>query len=321
MNANFIGSPQSWKPAALWVFGALLIKTSIALAVAQGTAPESPPLAGFVHPEAQASTQWLQDHLRDPGVRIVDARLGQSDAAFATGHIPGAVRVSPLADLRDTTKTNVSLAPTQGQFEDLMGRLGISNTNTVVVYDVEGGLWCARLWWLLRYYGHDDAKILDGGLGKWRLEDRPLENNVTQPARSAFRAQARPELRATIDQVRNAVGKTNVVILDALPVEQFSGKQPLMRGLPAGHIPSARNVPAPSNLNEAGQLMAAEKLMAIYAKAGVDRDTPAIAYCGGGYYAAFTCYVLHQLGYGNVRLYDGSWAEWVAEGGAVETGP
>ncbi len=312
-----------WRAAAaLSIFSTLLVATSpvFGVAHAQGAEP-SAPLTGFAHPEALASTQWLQEHLGDAALRIVDARFGQSDFVFASGHIPEAVKVSPLADLKDTTKTNVSVAPTKSQFEELMGRVGISNTNTVVVYDVEGGLWCARLWWLLRYYGHNDAKILDGGLGKWRLENRPLETNVTQAARSVFHAQVHPELRATIEQVRNAVGKTNVVILDALPAEQFSGKQALMRSRPAGHIPSARNVPAPSNLNEAGRLLPAEKLTAMYAKIGVDRDTPVIAYCGGGYYAAFTCYVLHQLGYANVRFYDGSWAEWIAEGGAIETGP
>lgn len=259
--------------------------------------------------------------MRDPAVRIVDARFGQSDPGFRSGHIPGAVQVHPLTDLRDTTRSNLYPVPTPAQFEALMNRLGISNTNTVVVYDAEGGLWCARLWWLLRYYGHRDAKLLHGGLNKWRLENRPLESTVTQPVKSAFRAQAQPELRATVSQVRDAVGKTNVVILDALPADHFIGKQPMMPGLPAGHIPSAKNVPAPSNLDAAGQLMPAEKLAAMYSQAGITRGIPVITYCGGGYYGAFTFYVLYQLGYENVRLYDGSWAEWISEGGAVETGP
>ena len=95
----------------------------------------------------------------------------------------------------------------------------------------------------------------------------------------------------------------------------------MMPGLPAGPIPSAKNVPAPSNLDAAGQLMPAEKLAAMYAQAGVTRGIPVITYCGGGYYSAFTFFVLYQLGYENLRLYDGSWAEWISEGGAVETGP
>ena len=285
------------------------------------TPPGTVPPTGLVHPEALASTQWLEEHLRDPAVRIVDARFGQSESGFSSGHIPGAVRVSPLTDLRDTTRTNVHVAPAPAQFEALMSRLGIARTNTVVVYDAEGGLWCARLWWLLRYYGHPDAKLLHGGLGKWRRENRPLEDTVRQPVRSAFRAQAHPELRATFDQVREAVGQTNIIILDALPGDQFSGKQPVMPGLPAGHIPSAKNVPAPSNLASNGELLAPEKLAAMYGQAGVTRSVPVITYCGVGYYGAFTFYVLYQLGYENVRLYDGSWVEWISKGGAIETAP
>ena len=173
----------------------------------------------------------------------------------------------------------------------------------------------------LRYYGHQEVKLLHGGLGQWRLEKRPIEETNALPPVSAFRAQAHPELRATIGHVRDAVGKTNVVILDALPADHFSGKQPMMPGLLAGHIPSAKNVPAPSNLDAAQQLLPAGKLAGMYAQVGANRGTPIITYCGGGYYGAFTTYVLYQLGYENVRLYDGSWAEWISEGGAVETGP
>jgi hypothetical protein len=134
----------------------------------------------FAHPEALASTQWLEQHLGDASVRIVDSRYQQSDAAFRSGHIPGAVMVDPFTELRDPTLAPLALVPTPAQFEALMSRLGVSNTTTVVVYetgDGPWGPWCGRLWWALRYYGHEDAKLLHGGLEKWRRELRTTGKN------------------------------------------------------------------------------------------------------------------------------------------------
>ena len=275
------------------------------------------------HPDSLASTPWLEEHLSDPSLRIVDARFPQSDAAFQSGHIPGAVKVDPLTDLADPAERPLLLVPSVGQFEALMSRLGIGNRTTVVVYDTEGGLWCARLWWAFRYYGHQEVKLLEGGWRKWQLERRPIETQVTHPTASAFRAQAHPELRATLAEVQAAVGRTNVILLDALSANQHLGKLADMPSLPAGHIPSAKNVPAPSNLDATNGMLRwpLEKLAALYAEAGVTPDKRIITYCGGGYYGAFNLFVLYQLGYDDVRLYDGSWLEWVSRGGKIETGP
>ena len=271
-------------------------------------------IPAFAHPETLASTQWLEQHLQDPSVRIADCRYPQSDAAFTSGHIPSAVKVDPLADLADPTwqGQGIYFVPTPAQFQTLMGRLGVSNTTTVVVYDTDGGLWCARLWWALRYYGHEDVKLLHGGLMKWRLELRPLETAVVLPPSASFQAVAHPELRATFEEVQAAIGNTNTVILDALPQETHT----------AGHIPSAKNVPAPSNLDANYLLrLPPETLALTYVQVGVTTNKQVITYCGGGYYGAFDLFVLHQLGYPNVRLYDGSWAEWTSRGGAIVTGP
>lgn len=294
-----------------------------ALTQAQGTGDLSdrkqPTLA---HPEALASTQWLEDHLRDPALRIVDARYPQSDAAFQKGHIPGAVKVDPLQDLADPTQRPLLMVPSVGQFESLMSRLGISNSTSVVVYDTHGGLWCARLWWALRYYGHQNVKLLHGGLRQWQFERRPLETELTRPTTSTFRAQAHPELRATRKDIEAAIGTSNVIILDALSANQHTGKQPDMPDWLAGHIPSAKNVPAPANLDLTNHvLLPPEELAALYQQAGVTPDKAIITYCGGGYYGAFSLFVLYQLGYQNVRLYDGSWMEWISVGGQIETGP
>lgn len=281
---------------------------------------ESP---GFAHPEALASTQWLENHLGGSDLRIVDARYPQSDTAFQGGHIPGAVKVDPLTDLLDPASSPLMLVPTAAQFEALMSRLGISNTTTVVVYDLEGGLWCARLWWALRYYGHQPVKLLNGGLLKWQQELRPLEKTVIRPGAATFRAQAHPKLRALLSEVRAAMGNTNMMILDALSADHHTGKTSDMPGLPAGHIPSAINFPAPGNLDPASKMLRLppEKLSALHEAVGLKPDKTVITYCGGGYYGAFSLFVLHQLGYEDVRLYDGSWLEWTAKGGSIATGP
>jgi thiosulfate/3-mercaptopyruvate sulfurtransferase len=268
----------------------------------------------FAHPEALASTQWLERHLGDPSVRIVDCRYPQSDSAFKSSHIPGAVKVDPIVDLVDPrwTSSGFYFVPTPAQFQSLMSRLGIGNATTVVVYDTDGGLWCARLWWALRYYGHENVKLLQGGLGKWKTELRPVETTVVLPPVASYQAVAHPELRALLAEVQAAVGNTNILLLNALPADQYA----------AGHIPSSKSVPAPSNLDAYYQLrLPPEILVAAYGQVGATTNKQIITYCGGGYYGAFALFALHQLGYPMVKLYDGSWAEWVSRDGRTETGP
>lgn len=277
------------------------------------------PPPGFAHPEALASTAWLEQHLNDPDLRIVDCRYPQSNAAFNAGHIPGAAKLDPF-EITDPSATPRNLVPTKAQFEGLMSRLGIANSTTVVVYDTDGGLWCARLWWALRYYGHENVKLLHGGLDEWRKELRPIEKAVVAPARSVFQAEPHPEWRATFTDVQAAIGSPTTVILDALLEEYHTGKAPILPGLPAGHIPSAKNVPAPSDLDANDLLRSPGVLIASHTRAGVTPDKEIITYCGGGYYGAFALFVLYQLGYEHIRLYDGSWADWIPRGGAIEEG-
>ncbi len=269
--------------------------------------------AEFAHPEALASTQWLEEHLADASLRIVDARYPQSLAAFKTGHIPGAVMVEPLADLSDPTQPGLAMVPTVKQFERLMQRLGVSNDSIVVVYDTEGGPWCARLWWALRYYGHNEVKLLDGGFKKWQLESRPVQKEITSPPAASFKAEVRPELRVLMADVQKAIGQTNVLIIDARPTSYYID----------GHIPSAKCVPAPSNLDPrtCALLRPVQRLVSLYQRAGLQPGKRVITSCGGGYYGALDLFVLFQLGYENVSLYDGSWMEWSTRGGAVEKGP
>ncbi|MHB8683692.1 MAG: sulfurtransferase [Dehalococcoidia bacterium] len=292
----------------------------------------TPPVAEYKHPEALATTEWLAAHLDDPAVRVVDMRYSvaadsggsfrgvSGRAAYHHGHIPGAAFVDVMSDLADPEAPLNILSP--GRFEALMGGLGIGSASTAVVYDDSGGTWAARLWWALRYYGHDAAKILDGGLTRWTREGRPLETRTPTPPPATFRARPRPALRATCDEVVQAIGRRDVCIVDALPAVFYSGKARLYPTHRAGHIPTALNVPATANVDPATQtLLTADELARLWRTAGLKPDQKVITYCGGGVYGAYDLFVLYVLGHEQVSLYDASWMEWGANPDLpVETG-
>ena len=260
----------------------------------------------YVHPEALATTEWLEAHLDDPAVRIIataDFRQPTHKDAYTAGHIPGAVYLNMMAQLSDPQSNVPSMILPLVSFEALMGSLGINSSTTVVVYDDGGGLWAARLWWALRYYGHEAVKILNGGLAKWSVEERPLEMAEISPPQTVFKACVVPELRATIEDVQLAIGNPDVRIIDALPAPVYQ----------AAHIPSARNLPAPSNVDQVTQtLLPLDDLAQLWLTADLGPDQLAITYCGAGYFGAFDMFVLYLMGHEKAAVYDGSWLEWSA---------
>lgn len=287
----------------------------------------------YRHPEAIVSTQWLADHLDEPSVRVVDARFnvrvspaGALEAvaerdAYARAHIPGAVFVDVMADLTDPDDP-LAVSPPE-RFESLMNRLGIGDESTVVIYDDQGGTWAARLWWALRYYGHEPVTLLDGGFTRWQAEGRPLESEIPVPPSANFRARVRPDLRVDADQVMTAIGRDDVRIVDALPEVFFSGQARLFPGHRAGHIPSAHNVPAPDLVDPVTQsLLPAAELARRWEPLGLEPERQVITYCGSGVFGAFALFALYVTGHENAALYDASWMEWGADPDRpVETGP
>jgi thiosulfate/3-mercaptopyruvate sulfurtransferase len=287
----------------------------------------------YAHPESLVSPSWLVERLDEPQLRVVDARFeirpgpdgrlrptaGRSE--FESGHVPGAVFLDLMGDLAHPDAPLEILSPER--FEALMGRLGIGNETTVVVYDGSGGTWAARLWWALRYYGHDDVRLLDGGFSRWKGDGHPVDAAEASPPETNFRARARPELRVTRDEVLSAISDDDVCIVDALPEPFFLGDAKLYPEHRAGHVPGARNLPAPANLDpETSTLLSAPALAALWARAGVPRDKRIITYCGGGVFAAFSLFALHLLGHDDAALYDASWSEWGADPELpVEIGP
>lgn len=269
---------------------------------------QAPSATAYAHPEALVNTEWLTAHLGDPAVRILDTRdfiavesKANRLASYEAGHIPGAVYVDAADDISDPNGAIPYLILTQPDFEALMGRLGIDNNTTVVVYDNAGNGFAARLWWALRYYGYEDVKLLDGGLDKWILDERPLETGANTPLLATFTAQVHPELLAELDDVMQAIDDPDVVLVDSLDAGSYR----------SGHIPTAINLFVMDNLDKADKtLLPADKLAQLWSKMDLKPEQHVISYCGAGYYGALNLFVLYQLGHENASLYDASLMEW-----------
>ena len=270
----------------------------------------------YTHPEALASTDWLQKHLMDDDIRIVHCTVAFINPdSYNKGHIPGAVSLDVIRQISDPKGRVPMLILPESQFENVMGKLGIGNDTTVVVYDEFGGSWAARLWWALMYYGHDNVKILNGGLGKWKAEGREIETEASVATPTAFIATTQTNLKADVEDVKQAIEQDNIYLVDGLTTEHYLGRKPFHPSLaPPGHIPSAINIPGPSNINsENGLILAPVELKEHWSKLKANPQDKVISYCGAGYYGALNLFALHQLGYNQVSLYDGSWMEWKSD--------
>ena len=270
----------------------------------------------YAHPEAIASTDWLQTHLEYINIRVVDCSVSFINPnSYNVGHIPGAVSLELIGQLSDPKGRVHGLILPESQFETVMGKLGISNDTMVVVYDAFGGPWSARLWWALMYYGHNNVKILNGGFGKWKIEGREIETEAFVPPPAVFKATAQASFISDIDDVKQAIEQDNIYLIDALNADHHFGRKPFAPTLaPPGHIPTAINIPGPSNISmETGLFLSPVELKEHWSILKANPQDKVITYCGAGYYGAFDLFALYQLGYNRISLYDGSWIEWISD--------
>ena len=275
------------------------------------------------------STEWLAEHLGDANVKLLDATfklpgilpLPKDD--YLAAHIPGAVYFDVDA-VSDHSNPLPHMFPSADQFGRDVGALGVSNGDTVVIYDAGGWVAAPRAWWMFLSYGHDKVRVLDGGLKKWRAEGRPLESGAVTPRPATFRASFdERRVRSIKQMVANLASKSEQVI-DARAAERFEGRVAEPRpGLRAGHIPGARSLPYGKLFDAAtGTMKPLSELRAAFATAGVALDAPIVTSCGSGVSAAVLTLALYRLGVENPALYDGSWSEWGAAGGPpIATGP
>jgi thiosulfate/3-mercaptopyruvate sulfurtransferase len=261
-------------------------------------------VTAYVRPELLVSTDWLAAHLDDPPLRIVDLQR----STYGEGHIPGAVFLANEA-IRDAASPPTFLPPA-GAFERLMGSLGISNRTRVVAYDERGGIYAARLWWILNYFGHSNVALLDGGLVKWRAEGRALTKDPPAAAAATFTARPDPRWLATASDVVDAIGKPGIRIVDARTMGEIEGKD--LRGIRrGGAIPSSIPVYWEDALDPVTKAFKpAADLARLYREKGVLPEHEVITYCQIGMRASHDLFVLRLLGYERLRNYYGAWEEW-----------
>jgi thiosulfate/3-mercaptopyruvate sulfurtransferase len=271
-------------------------------------------MSEYAHHRSLVNFTWLDAHRNDPKVKLVEVDVDTT--AYDSGHIPGALAFNWQTELQDTLRRDVA---SPEAFARLLGAAGIDDGTTVVLYGDHENWFAAYAFWLLRYYGHRDVKLLDGGRKKWIAEGRPFTTERPRVEATTYAIRdADPSLRAYRDQVLSIVqrGARKAALVDVRSEAEYRGEILAPPGLPetaqrAGHIPGAVNVPWSRAVREDGTFLNIEELRAIYESLGVTRESPVITYCRIGERSSHTWFVLSELlGYSNVRNYDGSWTEW-----------
>ena len=270
---------------------------------------------GYVRPEVLVSTDWVANQLDDPGIRIIESN--EDPLLYATGHVPGAVEVDWTRDLNDPVRRDYL---GQEGFEALMRRIGVTRDTTVVFYGDRNNWWATYAFWVFQLFGHDKAKVMDGGRIKWANEGRPLAKDTPSYPASDYKAAERDDkrIRAYRDQVLEHQ-KSKKPLVDVRSPDEYSGKKlhmpeyPNEGALRGGHIPGAASVPWAKAVNpDDGTFKTAEELRALYENdAKIKPGDDVIVYCRIGERSSHTWFVLtHLLGFDKVRNYDGSWTEW-----------
>lgn len=263
---------------------------------------------------------WLEEHLGDPDLRVVDAtvqvklwpfpRITSGRRGFKRSHIPGAAFADLLEISDPNAPSHTFTMPSAERFAEYMGRLGIGDGVRVVLYDGRENMWAARLWWMLRTFGFDDAAVLNGGLTAWRLEDRPITSKPCVYPSATFTPHLRPELIVSKEEVLTAMEDTDTCIVSALGRRQHRGERNEYGR--RGHIPGAKNVTAWQILDrKTARYRPMEELRELFLP--MLEAQRVITYCGGGVAASSDALILHLLGHRNVAVYDGGLIEWCAD--------
>ena len=259
------------------------------------------------------TTEWLAEHLNDASVVV--AEVDEDPSLYEGGHIVGAVKLHWRDDLQDPLERDLV---DREAFERLMGRLGISNASTVVLYGDKNNWFAAFAYWYLKVYGHEDVRVLDGGRQKWLDERRELTTDVPSPERAEYRASERNEaLRAYRGAVLEGIGASEKALVDVRSPQEYAGDLVAPPGYEqegaqrAGHIPTAVSIPWSQAVRDDGTFRPREELSELYESEGITAGKQVTAYCRIGERSAHTWFVLRELlGYEQVDNYDGSWTEW-----------
>jgi thiosulfate/3-mercaptopyruvate sulfurtransferase len=263
------------------------------------------------------STVWLAQHLNDPNVRLVDIRgrvapatdphphYFSHRAAYDESHIPGAVFIDWVKDITIDGPDKMQIAPPE-KFAALMGKIGVGAKTTVVAYDDASGMFAARLWWALNYYGHEKVVVLDGGWQKWLAENRKVTDESPRLPITKFEPKINPTLRRTADDVANLSDQAKLV--DVRTTEEYTGKA--SRAKRFGHIPGAINLPRTNLVGKNGEMLPGGIIEDLLLAADLQPEDEVVLYCNGGVSASYGLLALRVAGYDGGAVYDGSWKDW-----------
>jgi thiosulfate/3-mercaptopyruvate sulfurtransferase len=267
----------------------------------------------YVYNEYLVETDWVEEHLHDPNIRIIES--DEDYLLYDTGHIPGAVRVDWFTTLQHPIRRDFL---TKDDFEKVCASIGITNDTTLVFYGDKSNWFACYSFWVFQYYGHTNARIMNGGRAKWVKEGRPMTKEVPSYPRSHYIAKnPNPDIRAYRDDIFQHI-QAGKPLVDVRSPKEFSGELLHMPDYPqegatrGGHIPGAANIPWAQATREGdGTFKPADELRDLYESKGVTENKEIIAYCRIGERSSHTWFVLkYLLGYPNVKNYDGSWTEW-----------
>ena len=269
--------------------------------------------SGYAKPEVLVSTDWVAENLDNPSVRVVES--DEDVLLYDLGHIPGAVKIDWHVDLQNPVERD--FLDKKG-FEELMRANGIGNDTTVVFYGDRNNWYATYAYWLFKYFGHEDVRVMNGGRAKWEAEGRPMSRDVPAYAATSYAAKESDErIRAYRDDVLKQVKSGKPTLVDVRSPAEYTGEVLHMAGYPqegaqrGGHVRGAQSIPWATAANEDGTFKSVEQLREIYGNKGITPDKNVIAYCRIGERSSHTWFVLRELlGYPDVRNYDGSWTEW-----------
>jgi len=268
---------------------------------------------GYAFPEALVDADWVEAHLEDPNVRLIEVDVDTK--SYAESHIPGAVAFNWVKELQEQI---VRSPISKEKLESLLSHAGVTTDTTIVLYGDNNNWFAAWALWILKYYGHEDVRLLDGGRIKWLADGRATTSEVPSYAHTSYKAsEPHKHIRAFRDEVLSELGRSGLALVDVRSPGEYSGELLAPANLPqegaqrGGHIPGAANIPWASTVREDATFKSAEELKALYGGKGVTPDKDVIAYCRIGERSSHSWFVLrYLLGYENVRNYDGSWTEW-----------
>ncbi len=271
-------------------------------------------MADYAHPEVLVTTGWLQDHLDDDSVRVLEVDYDPS-SAYELGHIPNSLLIDWKRDINDTLRRDIL---SRQQFEELMSRIGATPDTTLVLYGDMRNWFAAFAFWTFTIYGHENIRLLNGGRRKWFEENRDTTDAVPSFSASQYQAsEADNSLRAFLPDIRKVIGRDDFNLVDVRSPAEFKGEisappEYANEGAQrSGHIPGAANIPWAQAIQDDDTFKSVDDLRQLYAAQRITGDTPVITYCRIGERSSHTWFVLrYLLGFPTVSNYDGSWSEW-----------